>query len=66
VWYRDELAEYVREMLLDRRSLARPYIVPQAVQRMVGHHLNGVGNYTMEIHRLLALELTHRLFIDSN
>jgi asparagine synthase (glutamine-hydrolysing) len=66
VWYRDELAEYVREMLLDRRSLARPYIVPQAVQRMVSYHLNGIGNYTMEIHRLLALELTHRLFIDSN
>lgn len=66
VWYRDELAEYIREMLLDRRSLARPYIVPQVVQRMVSYHLNGIGNYTMEIHRLLALELTHRLFIDSN
>jgi asparagine synthase (glutamine-hydrolysing) len=66
VWYRDELAKYVREILLDRRSLARPYVVPGTVQQMVNAHLKGTGNYTTEIHRLMALELTHRLFIDSN
>jgi asparagine synthase (glutamine-hydrolysing) len=64
VWYRDELANYVREMLLDQRSLARPYVVPGVVQRIVNGHLNGDHNYTSEIHRLLTLELTHRLFLD--
>ena len=65
VWYRDELANYVREMLLDRRSLARPYVVAKEVQAVVNGHLRGDRNYTTEIHRLLTLELTHRLFLDS-
>lgn len=65
VWYRDELANYVREMLLDPRSLARPYVVPKTVQTIVEGHLGGGRNYTTEIHRLLTLELTHRLFLDS-
>jgi asparagine synthase (glutamine-hydrolysing) len=65
VWYRDELANYVREMLLDPRSLARPYVVPKTVETIVAGHLGGGRNYTTEIHRLLTLELTHRLFLDS-
>ena len=65
VWYRDELANYVREMLLDQRSLARPYLEPEKVRTIVNGHLKGNRNYTTEIHRLLTLELTHRLFLDS-
>jgi len=65
VWYRDQLAQYVREMLLDRRSLSRPYLVPEALQTIVNGHLRGSRNYTTEIHRLLTLELVHRLFLDS-
>ena len=66
VWYRDALADYVREMLLDRRSLARSYVVPGIVRRMVDRHVKGDRNYTLEIHRLITLELAHRLFVDSN
>jgi len=66
IWYRDNLANYVREMLLDQRSLARPYVNAEAVRTIVNRHLKGNWNYTTEIHRLLTLELTHRLFIDSN
>jgi asparagine synthase (glutamine-hydrolysing) len=65
VWYRDALANYVREVLLDQRSLTRPYIVPEAVRRIVNGHLRGDHNYTAEIHRLISLELTHRLFLDA-
>ena len=65
VWYRDQLANYVREMLLDSRSLARPYIDPHAVRKIVNGHLKGNRNYTTEIHRLISLELLHRLFFDS-
>jgi asparagine synthase (glutamine-hydrolysing) len=66
VWYRDQLANYVREMLLDAKSLARPYLKPDAVRKIVNSHLNGNRNYTTEMHRLLTLELTHRLFLESN
>ena len=65
VWYRDQLANYVREMLLDSRSLARPYVNPGAVRTIVNGHLKGNRNYTTEIHRLLSLELVHRLFLDA-
>ena len=66
IWYRDQLAKYVREMLLDQRSLARPYINPTFVRHIVNAHLSGKRNYTIEIHRLLTLELLHRLFLDAN
>ena len=66
VWYRDELANYVREMLLDPKSLARPYLNAKSVRKVVDGHLKGNRNYTTEIHRLLTLELTHRLFVDAN
>ncbi len=65
VWYRDELADYVRDVLFDSRSLARPYIVPETVRTIVNGHLKGDCNYTTEIHRLLTLELAHRLFLDA-
>jgi asparagine synthase (glutamine-hydrolysing) len=65
VWYRDDLANYVREMLLDPKSLARPYVNAESVRKIVNGHLKGNRNYTTEIHRLLTLELIHRLFLDA-
>ena len=64
LWYRDALSGYVREMLLDRRTLSRPYIEPSRLRSIVESHLGGTRNYTTEIHKVLTLELVHRLFID--
>jgi asparagine synthase (glutamine-hydrolysing) len=64
VWYRDALSKYVQEMLLDPRTLSRPYIQRNVLEQMVRSHLKGDANYTSEIHRLLTLELQHRLFLD--
>jgi asparagine synthase (glutamine-hydrolysing) len=64
VWYRDALAEYVRDMMLEPRSLSRPYVERKGVEAVVRGHLKGDRNYTTDIHKLLALELTHRLFLD--
>ena len=65
VWYRDALSKYVREMLLDERTLSRPYWNRRAVEAVVHGHLVEGRNYTSEIHTLLTVELIHRLFIDS-
>jgi asparagine synthase (glutamine-hydrolysing) len=65
VWYRDALSSYVREMLLDSRTLSRPYLEPKTVEAMVNGHLRGDHNYTTAIHKMLTLEHLHRLFIDS-
>lgn len=65
VWYRDALAAYVREMLLDPRSLSRPYIERNGLKAIVQGHLKGDQNHTAAIHKVLTLELVHRLFVDS-
>jgi asparagine synthase (glutamine-hydrolysing) len=65
LWYRDALSDYVREILLDPRSLSRPYIRRETMEAMVLHHIKGDRNYTTEITRLLTLELQHRLLLDS-
>ena len=66
VWYRDRLSKYVQAMLLDPRTLSRPYLEPKAVETAIQGHLKGDHNYTTEIHKLLSLELLHRLFIDAH
>jgi asparagine synthase (glutamine-hydrolysing) len=64
VWYRDALSQYVRDMLLDDRTLSRPYLERKTVEAVVRGHLSGGRNYTSEIHKLLTLELVQRLFFD--
>jgi asparagine synthase (glutamine-hydrolysing) len=65
VWYRDSLSSYIQEMLLDSRSLSRPYLRGNALKRIVEAHVKGTRNYTSAIHKALSLELVNRLFIDS-
>jgi asparagine synthase (glutamine-hydrolysing) len=64
IWYRDALAKYIREMLLDSRTLSRPYVQRGTLEAIVQGHLKGNRNYTTEIHKVLTLELVHRLFLD--
>ena len=66
VWYRDALSKYVQEMLLDARTLSRPYIQRATLEAMVNGHVKKGENHTGEIHKVLSLELIHRLFLDSN
>lgn len=65
-WYRDALAQYVREVLLDPLSLGRSYIDRKGLEHIVKGHLTGDRNYTNEIHKTLTLELISRLFVDRN
>lgn len=65
VWYRDALSEYVRQMLLDSRTLSRPYLDRKAVEAVVRGHLGGSENNTTAIHKLLTLELIQRSFLDA-
>jgi len=65
VWYRDVLRDYVRQILLDPLTLSRPYWNRSFVEEMVSRHAKGNRNYTYAIHKLISLELAHRLFIDT-
>ena len=64
-WYRDELSDYVRAVLLDPRTLGRPYLNSKRVEQMVNEHTNGRGNYTLEIHKLLTSELIQGALLET-
>ncbi len=57
-------ANYLREMLLDSRSLSRSYLQPCALEQIVESHINGSANYTVALSKVLTLELVDRLFLD--
>ncbi len=63
VWYRDELSGYVKAVLLDNKTLSRPYLNRKTVEHIVESHTKGYGNYTTEITQLLTLELIQRQVI---
>lgn len=64
LWYRDDLADYVKAILLDDKTLNRPYLNRKGVEEVVQGHTKGYNNYTTEITKLLTLELIHRLLLD--
>ena len=64
VWYGDALSKYVKEILLDPRTLSRPYVQRNNLEDLVKGHTTGKRNYTVQIHQMLTLELLHRLFLD--
>ncbi len=54
-WYKGTLATYVREMILDNRTLSRPYLNPEYLECVVKRHLSCVGNHNGEIHKFLTI-----------
>jgi asparagine synthase (glutamine-hydrolysing) len=63
-WYRQELSRYVKDILLDSRTLARPYYNASTIQKIVKGHTEGSRNHTLEIHRVLTAELIQRQLIE--
>lgn len=63
-WFRNELYEDIREILLDRRTLDRNYFRPAYVVNMLTTHKSGSENLSRRIMSLLTLELWHRRYVD--
>ena len=66
LWYRDRFAGYLREMLLDSRTLNRGLFNREFLQKIVADHTSGRGNYTRELHKILSVELMMRLLVERN
>jgi asparagine synthase (glutamine-hydrolysing) len=64
VWYRHELKNYVKNIILDSRTLKRPYLKGNELEKLVQAHISGLNNYTQEIHWILTSELLQRHFIE--
>lgn len=64
-WFRHELKDYSRQVLLDRRALDRGYFRPEVVTRMLDEHQTGAFDHGYRLWGLLFFELWHREWIDS-
>jgi hypothetical protein len=68
-WLMRNLAEYVRDIILDPKALNRGYFDKQFMHRMLKNFLAGKSDYATgseaAIICLVTLELWHRLFVDN-
>ena len=65
-WYRGPTMDYIREILLDPRSLNRGYFQPAYVRRILDEHLEGRVNHRLMIWSLLSFEWWNRLYMDGD
>jgi asparagine synthase (glutamine-hydrolysing) len=63
-WFRSEMKDFVREVLLSEKALNRGVIRPEAIRRYVDEHTEARQDHSFRLWTLLMLELWFRRFID--
>jgi asparagine synthase (glutamine-hydrolysing) len=63
-WFRGELKDELRSVLLDPVSLGRGLFRPEAVEAMVAEHLDGRRDHAYRLWALMMLELWFRHHVD--
>ena len=63
-WFRGEMKDFVREVLLSERSLNRGVIKPEMLKKYVSEHTEASRDHAFRIWSLLMLELWYQRFID--
>jgi asparagine synthase (glutamine-hydrolysing) len=63
-WFREDLRDYARDVLLDPAALARGYFRESALRQLLEEHTSGQRNHGQRIWTLLTFEWWHRLFVD--
>jgi asparagine synthase (glutamine-hydrolysing) len=65
VWYRDNLSSYIADILLDPRTLQRPFIDGKKLKKAVQEHIAGTANHYNLLERALTFEHIFRTLIES-
>ncbi|MFZ1702575.1 MAG: asparagine synthase (glutamine-hydrolyzing) [Pyrinomonadaceae bacterium] len=63
-WFRGEMKDFVRGVLLSEKSLKRGIIKPDVIERYVNQHTSAERDHAFQIWTLLMLELWFQRFID--
>ena len=63
-WFRNELKDYVYEVLLDDRTVNRGYFKKESIKRLLDEHVGLRYDHSAKIWALLFLETWFRVFID--
>jgi asparagine synthase (glutamine-hydrolysing) len=62
-WLRNELKDWIRDLLLDRETLQRGYFDKKCVEYLISQNSSLGGIYSKELFSLAVLELWHREFL---
>src|SRR5687768_8177649 len=63
-WFRDEMKDFIREVLTSSRAVRRGVVKPEATAKYLAEHLAGERDHSYRIWTLLMLELWFQRFID--
>lgn len=63
-WFRREMKEFLKEILLSESSLGRGYFRTEVIKSMVKDHISARRDYSFQLWSLLMLELWHQRFMD--
>lgn len=64
-WMRTELKDWVRDILLDSKTVSRGYFKRACIEQLIDEDLR-LHNYPKEILSLVSLELWHRAFLQKS
>ncbi len=59
-WFRHEMRDFAREVLLDPQTQSREFFRPEAVERLFDDHVTGRADHSQRLWSLLVLELWQR------
>ena len=65
-WFRQALAGFCRDILLNGRLESRGIVEITVVEGMIQAHIAGTANYTRQLRALVSLEIWYRLFVDED
>ena len=65
-WFRNELKDAARDILLSSSAKKRGYFNMKAIEEILNSHISGESNFGHEIWTLLVFELWQRKFFDEN
>ena len=63
-WFRGEMKDFVRSILLSESSLKRGIVRPEILERYVNEHIAGERDHSFQLWTFLMLELWFQRFID--
>ena len=63
-WFRSEMKDFVRGVLLSERAMKRGIVRPEMLRRYVDEHTNAERDHAFQLWTLLMLELWFQRFVD--
>lgn len=64
-WYRGENADYVKKLLLNKKTVSSEFINPAYIEKTIDEHINKKVNHRLRIWSFMNFEWWCRLFLDN-